>query len=141
MAAQQGPVPLPMWYLKHALSSGLGFLPALSRRHRARCSALARSAAVCVGPEVARVRAVLLARELDGGIDVAFGERDEGVALVVAVVHVEGRVVLLDEVLLQHQAFGLVVHDDVVEACHLTHHQGDLLALVLAQHVLAHAGA
>ena len=91
--------------------------------------------------EVLRVGLVLLASVLDGREHVPFGERDEGVALVVLEVRIEKRAVLVDEVLLQHERLVLVLHHDVVEAVDLVDQQGDLRALVLEVHVLAHAGA
>ena len=84
---------------------------------------------------------MLLARVLDGGEHIALRERDERVGLVVLEVGVEERRVLVDEVLLQHERLVLVLHHDVVEAVDLVDQQGDLRALVLEVHVLAHAGA
>ena len=97
-----------------------------------RLDGVTRGTAVCVRAKVARGALVLLARVLDSRIDLAFGERDKGVALIVSKIHVERRVVLLDEVLFQHEAFCLVADHDVVKARHLLHHHGDLGALVLA---------
>ena len=102
---------------------------------------VAGGAAVGVGAEVLGVRAVLLARVLDGGEHIALRERDERVGLVVLEVGVEERRVLVDEVLLQHERLVLVLHHDVVEAVDLVDQQRDLRALVLEVHVLAHAGA
>ena len=102
---------------------------------------VAGGAAVGVGAEVLGVGAVLLARVLDGGKDVALRERDERVGLVVLEVGVEERSVLVDEVLLQHERLVLVLHHEVVEAVDLVDQKRDLRALVLVVHVLAHAGA
>ena len=89
--------------------------------------------------EVLRVGLVFLAGVLDGREHIAFGERDEGVALVVFEVRVEKRAVLVDEVLLQHERLVLVVDDEVVEGVDGLHEQGNLCAIVLEVHVLAHA--
>ena len=93
---------------------------------------LARRARIGIGPEVARAAPVLLTRELDGGIGGAFGNGDEGIALIIAIVDVEGRIVLLDEVLLENERFGLVVHHDVIEGGNLLHHERNLETLVLS---------
>ena len=100
---------------------------------------LARGAAVRVRPEIPRVGAVLFARVLNGRKDVAFRERDERVALVVLEVCVEERCVLVDEVLLEHKAFMLVLRHDVLEGVDLLYKQRNLRPLVLEVHVLAHA--
>ena len=100
---------------------------------------LAGRTRIGVGPKIARATLVLLARELDSRICGALGDGNEGVALVVTIVDVEGRIVLLDEVLLENERFGLVVHHDVVERCDLLHHERDLEPLVLTRHVLHHA--
>ena len=100
---------------------------------------LAGRTCIGVGSKIARAALVLLARELDGRICGALGDGNEGIALVVTIVDVEGRIVLLDEVLLKNERFGLVVHHDVVEECDLLHHERDLEPLVLARHVLHHA--
>ena len=82
---------------------------------------------------------MFLAGVLDGREHIAFGERDEGIALVVLEVRVEKRAVLVDEVLLQHERLVLVVDDEVVEGVDGLHEQGNLRAIVLEVHVLAHA--
>ena len=99
---------------------------------------LAGRTCIGVGPKIACAALVLLARELDGGICGALGDGNERVALVVAIVDVEGRIVLLDEVLLENERLGLVVHHDVVEGGDLFHHERNLEPLVLARHVLHH---
>ena len=101
---------------------------------------LAGGASVGVGAEVACAGLVALAGVLERGEDVALGDGDVGVALVVLVVDVVGRVVLLDEVHLEHQGLVLGVDHQVVEAGDLVHHERDLGSLVLAVDVLAHAG-
>ena len=101
----------------------------------------ARGAGIGVGAKVARLGAVTLARVLDGREDVAFRERDVGVALVVLEVDVEGRAVLVDEVDLEDEGLVLGAHDHVVEACrgrHEARHHGTFVGEL---HVLAHAGA
>ena len=84
---------------------------------------------------------MLLPRVLDGREEVALGERNEGVGLVVLEVHVEVGVVLRDEVALEHQGLVLIGDHQVVEARHQLHHERDLLAVVRELHVLLHAGA
>ncbi len=81
--------------------------------------------------EVLRVGLVFLAGVLDGREHIAFGERDEGVALVVLEVRIEKRAVLVDEVLLQHERLVLVVDDEVVEGVDGLHEQGNLALVVL----------
>ena len=94
-----------------------------------------------VGTKVTRALAVLLAGVLDRGKDVGLRDGDEGVGLVVLVVHVEVRVVLRDEVSLQDERLVLGAHDHVVKGLDHLHHERDLLAVILQRHVLAHAGA
>ena len=98
-------------------------------------------AGVGVGAEVAGLGLVALARVLDGREDVALGERDVGVALVVLEVDVEGRAVLVDEVDLEHEGLVLRAHDHVVEALGGRHQARNHGALVGELHVLAHARA
>ena len=102
---------------------------------------LARGTGVGVGAKVARAALVPLARVLDGRERVGARDGYEGVALVVLEIDVEVRVVLRDEVALQHQRLVLGAHDDVVKVGHQLHHEGDLLAVVGQRGVLAHARA
>jgi phosphoribosyl 1,2-cyclic phosphodiesterase len=81
---------------------------------------------------------VLLAGELDRGKRVPGCDRDERVGLVVTVVDVERRIELPDEVLLEDEALDLVIGHHIVERGDLGHHQRHLLAIVLAEDVLAH---
>ena len=130
-----------------ALEQALGALPLRAGGHAdgdhlaEGVDGLARGAGVGVGAKVAGALSVLLARVLDGGKDVRLRDGNEGVALVVLVVHVEVRVVLGDEVSLQHERLVLGAHDHIVKVAHHLHHERDLLAVVLQRHVLAHAGA
>lgn len=79
-----------------------------------------------------------LAGVLDGREGVGLGNGDEGVAFIVLQGHVIGRLVLLDEIDLQHQGLMLAAHHQIVEAGHLAHHQADARALILAVDVLTH---
>ncbi len=106
-----------------------------------RVDGVARGVSVGVGAKVARPLAVVLARVLDGREHIRLGDGDVGVALVVLEVHVEVRVVLSDEVALEHEGLVLGAHHDVVERPHDLHHEGNLVAVVLERHVLAQAGA
>jgi hypothetical protein len=101
---------------------------------------LPRRAGVGVGAEVPGAGLVPLAGVLDRGEGVRLGEGDEGIALVVLEVDVEGGPVLLDEVDLEHEGLVLGAHDDVVEARGGAHEARDHVADVLEAHVLAHAG-
>ena len=102
---------------------------------------LSRALGVGVGAKVARAGAVALARVLDGREYVGLRDGNVGVGLVVLEVHVEVGVVLGYEVSLQHQGLVLAAHHHVVKAADDLHHEGDLGAVVLQRHVLAHAGA
>ncbi len=64
-----------------------------------------------VGPEVTRALAFAATHHERSGPLLVDGDGEERVALVVAKAHVETRVVLLDERVLEHQRFDLVAHD------------------------------
>ena len=82
-----------------------------------------------------------LTRVFDSGIQVALCNGDKGVALVILEVDVKVRMVLTNQIALEHQRLVLGLHHDIVKARHQLHHQRDLLALVLQRHVLTHTGA
>ena len=157
MAPQQAPGPRPTWQSKQGLASRFkkasgSFSSARgepspvgagggAQGHHAPSDVDHLPGGTGVGErtEVLRVGLVLLAGVLDGREHIAFGERDEGVALIVLEVRIEKRAVLVDEVLLQHERLVLVVDDEVVEGVDGLHEQGNLRAVVLEVHVLAHA--
>src|SRR5262249_11366032 len=70
---------------------------------------------VGVGAEVGAALAVALAGEVDAGVVLVEGDRDEGIGLVVAQADVEARAVLLDEALLGEQRLGLGGDDDALD--------------------------
>ena len=76
----------------------------------------------CVWPEVQVATPVRLAREDHSRILVLHGDHDVGVGLVVAKPDVEGRPVLLDEVVLEQQRLDLVGGHDPLESRGPTHH-------------------
>ena len=153
VAVEAGPAPLGQHEVCHRHVVGvrgevapgalpLGAGPDADGNHLAQLGdGLAGGPRIGVGPKVARPLAVPFARVLDRGVGIRLGDGDEGIALVVLVVHVEVRAVLLDEVALEHERLVLAADHHVVEAAHHLHHERDLVAVVLQRHVLAHAGA
>ena len=81
------------------------------------------------------------ARVFDSRKYIAGGKRDERIALVVLEVRVEIGRILLDEILLEHKRFVLVLDHDIFERVDLRNEQRDLLTRILEVHVLAHASA
>ena len=97
--------------------------------------------AIGIGSKIARSRLMTLTRIFDSGIQVALCNGDKGVALVILEVDVKVRMVLTNQIALEHQRLMLGLHHDIVKARHQLHHQRDLLTLILQCHVLTHAGA
>ena len=97
--------------------------------------------AIGIGSKIARSRLMTLTRVFDSGIQVALCNGDKGVALVILEVDVKVRMVLTNQIALEHQRLMLGLHHDIVKARHQLHHQRDLLTLILQCHVLTHAGA
>lgn len=104
-----------------------------------RVDGLARGTAIGIRAEIARAGLVLLTRVLDGGVHIAFGDGDEGIALIVFEVDVEVGPILADELALQDERLVLGIHHQVIEALHELHHEGNLGAVVGQGHILAHA--
>ena len=96
--------------------------------------------AIGIGTKITRSRLMTLARIFDSGIQVALCNGDKGVALVILEVDVKVRMVLTNQIALEHQRLVLGLHHDIVKARHQLHHQRDLLTLILQCHVLAHTG-
>ena len=96
-----------------------------------RIDGLTRRAAVGIGTKIACSRFMTLARVFDGRKQVALGYRDKGIALIVFKVNIKVRMVLADQVTLEHQRLVLGLDNDVVETGHQLHHERNLLALVL----------
>ncbi len=97
--------------------------------------------AIGIGSKIARSRLMTLTRIFDSGIQVALCNGDKGVALVILEVDVKVRMVLTNQIALEHQRLMLGLHHDIVKARHQLHHQRNLLTLILQCHVLTHAGA
>ena len=106
-----------------------------------RVNGLTRRAAIGIGTKITRSRLMTLARVFDSGIQVALCNGDKGVALVILEVDVKVRMVLTNQIALEHQRLMLGLHHDIVKARHQLHHQRNLLTLILQCHVLTHAGA
>ena len=104
-----------------------------------RIDSLTRRAAVGIGTKIARAGLMALTRIFNSGKQIAFGDSDKGVALIVLEVDVEVRMVLADQIALEHQSLVLGFYDDIVKARHQLHHKRDLLTLILQRHVLTHA--
>ena len=98
-------------------------------------------AAIGIRSKIARSRLMTLTRVFDSGIQVALCNGDKGVALVILEVDVKVRMVLTNQIALEHQRLVLGLHHDIVKARHQLHHQRNLLTLILQCHVLTHAGA
>ena len=97
--------------------------------------------AIGIGSKIARSRLMTLTRVFDRGIQVALCNGDKGVALVILEVDIKVRMVLTNQIALEHQRLMLGLHHDIVKARHQLHHQRNLLTLILQCHVLTHAGA
>ena len=95
-----------------------------------RVDGLARGTAIGIRAKIARAGLVLLACVLDSGVHVAFSDGDEGIALVVFEVDVEVGPILADKLALQDERLVLGIHDQVIEALHELHHEGNLGAVV-----------
>ena len=81
-----------------------------------------------------------LSRVFDCRKQIALGDGDKGIALIVLKIDVKVRMVLANQIALEHQCLVLGLHHDIVKARHQLHHERDLLALVLQRHVLTHTG-
>lgn len=102
---------------------------------------VARGTRISIGTEIARVRLMGFARVFDSREHIAHGKRNERIALVILEVRVEIGRILLDEILLEHERFMLVLDHDIFERIDLRNEQRDLLTRILEVHVLAHASA
>lgn len=81
-----------------------------------------------------------LSRVFNSREQVALGNGDKGIAFIVFEIDVKVRMVLANQIALEHQCLVLGLHHDIVEARHQLHHERNLLTLVLQRHVLTHAG-
>ena len=81
-----------------------------------------------------------LSRVFNSRKQVALGNGDKGIAFIVFEIDVKVRMVLANQIALEHQCLVLGLHHDIVEARHELHHERDLLTLVLQRHVLTHTG-
>ena len=102
---------------------------------------VARGTRISIGTEIARVGLMRLARVFDSREHIASSERNERIALIVLEVRVEIGRILLDEILLEHERFVLVLNHDVFERIDLGNEQRDLLTRILEVHILAHTSA
>ena len=100
---------------------------------------VACGARIRIGTKIACSRFMTLARVFDGRKQVALGYRDKGIALIVFKVNIKVRMVLADQVTLEHQRLVLGLDNDVVETGHQLHHERNLLAIIGERHVLLHA--